>query len=977
MILQLLKKNLTLVLTALFLAIGMISVKAQNNGSITNVVISGPVCAGSTVTVSFNATSGNGTPRQFTNLTVFRPYISTIGGAGTYTALPTFTVSSLPETGTNFAGFTGLTAQISIPVTVAPGTYRISLGSGGPNNNLPADNPEIFGDQTPGTGQSNHVDPTILSNTFTVNAPAVGGTVSPASRTVCSGQTSGVLTLSGNTGNVLRWERSTDNVNFTTSANTTTTTTFNSVPLTQTTYFRAVVQNGNCTATSSVTTVTVTPSNTAGAASSTPTLCINTALTPITHNTTGATGIGTPTDLPAGVTAVWNSNRITISGTPTASGTFSYSIPLTGGCSAVNATGTITVTQANTVTAASASPTVCISTAITPITHNTTGATGIGTPTGLPAGVTAVWNSNVITISGTPTASGTFTYSIPLTGGCLSVNAAGTITVGKLTTYNGTTWSDGVPSHLTTSMIVNSGTYITSGNLSACNCTVNPGAALTIASNSSLTLENYLRNNGGTVTVESDGNLVQINNSAANTGNITVKRNARMKRLDYTYWGSPVSGQNLKAFSPGTVNNRFYTYNEFNDFFEIIDPLTNVFGNNRLGAFESDAKGYTIRANNAYPAWTDPATAVYTTFEGIFKGTPHNGNITFPLQKLGGGHNLVGNPYASNIDFHAVAAAGTIEGVAYFWTNANPTPATQEGSSYAGTNYSVYTVLSGGTPALNGGPETKPERFIKVGQGFIVQAKAAGTLAFNNAMRDNGTGGASNFINKSAATKSEATDRFWLKLTTPAKNFNTILVAYPKGATNGFESNADARQLTGSSDEFYSVQNDMKLIIQGRQFPLQNTDKVELGMKNHQAGTYTLSLSEKEGVFANGQAVYLTDSQTGTVTNLSESNYTFTAAAGVADNRFELSYEPQAKVLATDTATKEKVEVYKDAKAFVIRSAGKKITGLEVYDATGKLMISSAPQQTEARVEAGNWPKGTYILKISRNGEIITRKVLN
>jgi hypothetical protein len=29
----------------------------------------------------------------------------------------------------------------------------------------------------------------------------------------------------------------------------------------------------------------------------------------------------------------------------------------------------------------------------------------------------------VLTISGTPTASGTFNYSIPLTGGCGSVNA--------------------------------------------------------------------------------------------------------------------------------------------------------------------------------------------------------------------------------------------------------------------------------------------------------------------------------------------------------------------------------------------------------------------------------------------------------------------------------------------------------------------------------------------------------------------------
>ena len=180
------------------------------------------------------------------------------------------------------------------------------------------------------------------------------------------------------------------------------------------------------------TTTTVTPCtlNTAGTASSSPTLTVNTALTNITIATTGATGIGTATGLPAGVTAVWASNVITISGTPTASGTFNYTIPLTGGCGSVNAMGTITVTcTPNTAGTPSSSPTIPVTTTLTNITIATTGATGIGTATGLPAGVTASWSADVITISGTPTAAGTFNYTIPLTGGCGSVNATGTITV--------------------------------------------------------------------------------------------------------------------------------------------------------------------------------------------------------------------------------------------------------------------------------------------------------------------------------------------------------------------------------------------------------------------------------------------------------------------------------------------------------------------------------------------------------------------
>ena len=81
----------------------------------------------------------------------------------------------------------------------------------------------------------------------------------------------------------------------------------------------------------------------AGPASSTQAIFLNIAMASITHNTLGTTGIGTATGLPAGVTASFANNIITISGTPTESGVFNYSIPLTGICTGLKATGTITV----------------------------------------------------------------------------------------------------------------------------------------------------------------------------------------------------------------------------------------------------------------------------------------------------------------------------------------------------------------------------------------------------------------------------------------------------------------------------------------------------------------------------------------------------------------------------------------------------------------------------------------------------------
>ncbi|MBN7809518.1 hypothetical protein J0A68_01035 [Algoriphagus sp. H41] len=208
----------------------------------------------------------------------------------------------------------------------------------------------------------------------------------------------------------------------------------------QTATYTVTPVSGSCTGPPFTVTITVAPNNFASAASTSPEVCINNAIPSITHSTTGATGIGAATGLPAGVTANWSGNTITISGTPTASGVFNYSIPLTGGCGAVNATGTITVNANNTVSGPSSTPTLCVDTPLTNITHSTTGATGISNAgvsgaNGLPTGLSATWVAGVITISGTPTQAGTFNYSIPLTGGCSALFAEGSITVNPATEF--------------------------------------------------------------------------------------------------------------------------------------------------------------------------------------------------------------------------------------------------------------------------------------------------------------------------------------------------------------------------------------------------------------------------------------------------------------------------------------------------------------------------------------------------------------
>jgi len=323
--------------------------------------------------------------------------------------------------------YSGNTLTISGTPTVS-GTYVYTVNLTGGCGNISTTgtiivNPNINLTSAPGTDNQNVCINSLITNISYTTTGATGVNVIGLPGGVSSSYSGNTLTISG-------------------------------TPTVSGTYVYTVNLTSGCGNVSTTGTIIVNPNNnnnnntinlTSAPGTDNQNVCINSSITNITYTTTGATGANV-IGLPAGVSGVYAGNAVFINGTPTVSGTYVYTVNLTGGCGNVSTTGTIIVNPNTTINLTSGTGTdnqnVCVNNSITNITYTTTGATGANV-IGLPAGVSGVYMGNALFISGTPTVSGTYVYTVNLTGSCGTVSTTGTISVGcvgieELT--NGTSW---------------------------------------------------------------------------------------------------------------------------------------------------------------------------------------------------------------------------------------------------------------------------------------------------------------------------------------------------------------------------------------------------------------------------------------------------------------------------------------------------------------------------------------------------------
>ncbi|MFA6127960.1 MAG: choice-of-anchor L domain-containing protein [Bacteroidales bacterium] len=370
---------------------------------------------------------------------------------------------------------------------------------------------------------------------ITIDATSIGGSVASA-QTICTGTSPAALTLSGHTGTIQRWEKSTD-AGFSspvTIAVTSSTLSGASIGnLSANTWFRAVVKSGSCTeAVSSSVLVSIRPDLTASISGAT-TVCKNASAPTITFTNPQATPVSvlysinginqTAVDIGASTTA-------TVTAPTTVSGTFIYSLvsiayqTLPACSNSITGTSTVNITEP---------PYATISYAGNPFCSNMgefdvslTGTEG-GTFSASPAGLSIVPETGRINIATSTPGSYTVTYSMAGGGGCGPETATTPVIIridGSWTgdvdeDWNNTgNWACGILPSLTTNVIIANGLpnypAFSTGMSNRCkNLTIESSAAVTVDSYT-LEIAGVIGNSGtftaSAGTIEMKGSVSQV-----------------------------------------------------------------------------------------------------------------------------------------------------------------------------------------------------------------------------------------------------------------------------------------------------------------------------------------------------------------------------------------------------------------------------------------------------------------------------------
>ena len=306
-------------------------------------------------------------------------------------------------------------------------------------------------------------------------------------------------------------------------------------------------------------------------------------------------------------------------------------------------------------------------------------------------------------------------------------------------------------------------------------------------------------------------------------------------------------------------------------------------GNGFLFYYRGSIKQATIGAltTAGAAATTDTLNAVGTLNQGSITVHPwYQGastNLGWSTTNAGNpliqGFNLVGNPYASSIDWDKLDTAnptGAIYGPNVTAFSYQLVPVGLPG----GGNYNVYMA---GSSSKTGSQGVANSNIIASGQGFFVQAtSSSASLTFSEAAKTNTVKtGASLLMGKPVANVEPQYLRIQFGMDT--LNTDGTVIRFNQNAKSNFDVAEDARYRIGTGKVSLSSLSSDNVAVAYNQLPLAlKGDTIHLNVKATTSGTFSFNIKELVGI-PQLYNVLLVDAKTNDTTDLRKTqSYSFT-----------------------------------------------------------------------------------------------------
>ena len=524
---------------------------------------------------------------------------------------------------------------------------------------------------------------------------------------------------------------------------------------------------------------------------------------------------------------------------------------------------------------------------------------------------------------------------------------------------------------------------VTSGIFAQGNLTVNSGGSLTVSEISSLTAVGDLTiNSGGSLTVAHTGSIVQTQDAVTVTNNGTIEVQTitpAMAEKSFMIIGSPMTSETRAGVYGASYIVRNHDTSLFvpNTAVQTSFPGANNFADETGNNWVEHAGG--LNPGEGYMVFPQPngtSSGTYTQTHSL--GTLNTGVINFALVFNGTENdspNMLANPYPSAIDLDQFFIVNPDISAVFFWEHLTGLSVTYPG--YNGSNFDMGDIslfsqaLSSGVASANGGDV--PVKYISTGQGFGVKATAAGTAVFNNSMRvadKNDTYRSNNSVEK---------DRLWMNVYNDSYGLgSTALIGFTENTSDEFSSSEDIDRLPTPVSLYSELETGEELVVNALDtFEFSDAFYLSFSTQIKEVQDYRISIQDLDGINLENATVYLIDSFTGSVTNLTEGDYTFESVEATYSKRFKVEFQNGA--LGINDSNLDAVSLYPNPTKDVITIVSPQtiVTSAKVFDIRGRIISEvDFSNQGSYQIDLSAMEAAIYFIDITTESGTVNKRVI-